>query len=242
MSAAASLLAVEIETLWVSDAAGRLLHTREAAPSSAPAFVVAHAESETLCAFNSRVPPSLARELESLASSSDDSPATRDAIQTLLESHLGPVTTTQSVGYLIPANASYSHEFHIVTPSSAPESLAPPTGANWPDDEWQSLLAGDLGPWAAAVVEGSTAALCLTARQGPRGAEAGVFTAPAFRGRGLAAAVTAAWASEFPPGSRHLFYSTSVENLSSQQVAERLGLREIGRMWQFSVGAGQCRA
>lgn len=233
---AAALFAIEIETLWVSDAGGRLLHTREASPSPAPDFVVAYVESETLCAFSSRVLPSLARELESLASSPDDSPATRDSIRSLLEAHLGPVTTAQSLGYLIPASASYSHEFHIVTPSVAPDSFAPPAGANWQDDEWQALLAGKLGPWAAAIVEGSTAALCHTARLGPRGVEAGVFTAPDNRGHGLAAAVTTAWASQFAGDDRQVFYSTSIENLASQRVAARLGLREIGTMWQFFAG------
>ncbi len=111
MSDTASLLAIEIETLWVADAAGRLLHTREADPSPAPDFVVAHTESERVLTFSSRVQQPLARELEALAASTDDSPTTRDSGLALLEAHLGPVTTAQILGYLIDANASFPHEF-----------------------------------------------------------------------------------------------------------------------------------
>ena len=63
------------------------------------------------------------------------------------------------------------------------------------------------------------------------GAEAGVWTDPAFRGRGLASAVTAAWAGVLAPTGRHLFYSTSADNRSSQAVARRLGLRRLGALW-----------
>jgi hypothetical protein len=82
-------------------------------------------------------------------------------------------------------------------------------------------------PWCAAMVDEIIAALCFAARIGPRGLEAGVYTFPGYRGRGLAAAVTAAWSSLAELGRKTLFYSTSRDNRSSQRVAERLGLRCI---------------
>lgn len=237
VSAAASLLAIEIETLWVSDAAGRLLRTREANPTPAPDLVVARSESEVVFAFGPRIPAPLSQELNTLAPS--DSPGLANAVGAYLEAKLGPASTAESIGYLIPEGLSFRLALNIVSSSDAPTALDPPAGANWSGDEWQSLRAGKLGPWAAVVVNGETAALCHTARLGPRGAEAGVFTTPAFRGHGLAAAATAAWACQFNEDGRHLFYSTSAENVSSQRVAARLGLREIGRMWQFFGPAAQ---
>jgi predicted GNAT family acetyltransferase len=82
-------------------------------------------------------------------------------------------------------------------------------------------------PWCAATVDGVIAALCFAARIGPRGLEAGVYTFAAFRGQGLAAAVTAAWSSLPELADKALFYSTSLDNHSSQRVAKRLGLRRF---------------
>ena len=74
---------------------------------------------------------------------------------------------------------------------------------------------------------------CHTPRFNDRGAEAGTWTDPDYRGRGYAAATTAAWASLMAHSDRHLFYSTSADNISSQRVAERLSLPLIGWMWQL---------
>ena len=83
-------------------------------------------------------------------------------------------------------------------------------------------------PWCAVVEDGEIASMCFAARLGDKGAEAGVYTFPKYRGRGLAAAVTASWSSMPSLNHRALFYSTSTSNTSSQRVAARLGLRPIG--------------
>ncbi|MFF3665559.1 GNAT family protein [Microtetraspora malaysiensis] len=48
------------------------------------------------------------------------------------------------------------------------------------------------------------------------------------------AATTAAWADLLSADCPHLFYSTSADNLSSQRVAGRLGLRAIGWLWKLT--------
>ncbi|MFF4614296.1 GNAT family N-acetyltransferase [Nonomuraea jabiensis] len=111
--------------------------------------------------------------------------------------------------------------------------LRRPRPANWEPGEWDELLAGGAGaPWAMIVEDGQVAAICHSARLTPEGAEAGTWTSPAFRGRGYAAATTAAWAGLLP-GVR-LFYSTSADNHSSQRVAQRLGLDAIGWLWKLT--------
>jgi GNAT acetyltransferase len=89
-------------------------------------------------------------------------------------------------------------------------------------------------PWCVALDGGEIASMCYAARLSEKGAEAGVYTFEQYRGRGLAAAVTAAWASLPALSDRALFYSTNRTNRSSQRVASRLGLRQIGA--SVSVG------
>ncbi|WP_340645288.1 GNAT family N-acetyltransferase [Phenylobacterium sp.] len=99
----------------------------------------------------------------------------------------------------------------------------------------QHLLdAGFLGPgdfwdpWVVALEGDDIAAMAFAARIGSRAAETGVYTFPGYRGRGLAAAVTAAWSGLAGLADRPLFYSTQTTNLSSQRVAARLGLPVFG--------------
>lgn len=89
-----------------------------------------------------------------------------------------------------------------------------------PEDFW--------APWCVALEGEDVAAMAFAARIGSRAAETGVYTFPGYRGRGLAATVTAAWSSLAELADRPLFYSTQTTNLSSQRVAARLGLPLFG--------------
>ncbi|MEI9990730.1 MAG: hypothetical protein WDM86_11885 [Rhizomicrobium sp.] len=82
-------------------------------------------------------------------------------------------------------------------------------------------------PWCAVLVEGEVASVAFAARKGLLAADVGVFTLEAYRGRGLAGAVTAAWSTLLP---RHpvLFYSTHRDNAASQRVIAKLGLPFVG--------------
>jgi predicted GNAT family acetyltransferase len=89
--------------------------------------------------------------------------------------------------------------------------------------------AGELWPpWCVATVDGEIAAAAFAARTGAGGLEVGVYTLEAFRGRALAAAVTAAWTRLPSLQARTLFYSTSISNRASQAVTVKLGLRRFG--------------
>ena len=83
-------------------------------------------------------------------------------------------------------------------------------------------------PWCVAFEGEAIAAIAFAARLAIHGAEIGVYSFPGFRGRGWAAAVTAQWASLPSLWDRALFYSMAETNISSQRVAERLGLERIG--------------
>jgi len=55
-----------------------------------------------------------------------------------------------------------------------------------------------------------------------------VVTVEAFRGRGFASAVVAAWANAVRESDRVPLYSTSWENAASRAVATKLGLTLYG--------------
>jgi predicted GNAT family acetyltransferase len=88
-------------------------------------------------------------------------------------------------------------------------------------------------PCLATVVDGRLASLCLSARNTPIAAEAGVETLDEFRGRGYAPAVVAAWARAVREEGRIPLYSTSWDNLASRSVARKLGLVLYGA--DFSI-------
>ena len=126
--------------------------------------------------------------------------------------------------YLIPRALPLDPSVHI---ADLPH-LAGANPGNWHPIEWTELLAGKLGPVAIATVDDRVASICHTPGLPTAfAAEAGVWTHPDFRGRGLACATVAAW-SHFAFGERHLFYSTTHDNLSSQRVAARLNLPALG--------------
>ncbi|VWB45940.1 GNAT family acetyltransferase [Burkholderia lata] len=107
------------------------------------------------------------------------------------------------------------HLLHALSTQGMPEGLFS-MGFRRAADLW--------APWCAAVVDGEVASIAFAARLSEAGAELGLATAPAFRGRGLAAAVTAAWSRLPSLQTRTLFYSTDSDNRASQRVASRLGL------------------
>jgi hypothetical protein len=87
-------------------------------------------------------------------------------------------------------------------------------------------------PWCVALDGQEIASIAFTPGLSPGAAETGVHTMPAFRRRGFGAAAVAGWAKHPQLVGRALFYSTDRENVSSQRVAARLGLRFIGaRLW-----------
>jgi RimJ/RimL family protein N-acetyltransferase len=112
-----------------------------------------------------------------------------------------------------------------------------PAPDSWEEGEWSDLLTGRSGgPWAAVVVDDVVASLTHTPKPLLEGAaECGAWTDPRFRGQGLARIATAAWIDLVATNRRRVFYSTEQENLASQAVATRLGLRHLG--WQWTISA-----
>jgi predicted GNAT family acetyltransferase len=107
-----------------------------------------------------------------------------------------------------------------------------------------ALLHPTLAPWAPELRErapafvvlrdGQAVAICACARVSREAAEAGVETAPEFRGQGYAVLAAQAWAAAIAESGRIPFYSTTWENTASRAVAEKLALEEVGEDVWFS--------
>jgi hypothetical protein len=228
------LLRIEIETLWGTDARGRI---------DGPDLVIASCSAGLGVGIGGGVPDDLANTLAMAVAEArpagdlSEPPGVVEQCRRLLEGGLGRVELKASSGpsYAIDRPVVFRSEIPLVRSDATDvTSLAGANPGNWETDEWQQLLAGLLGPWVMATTGGNVVSICHTPVSRAGGAEAGVWTRPDSRGRGYAAAVTAEWASLMWPTGRLLFYSTSRTNASSQRVAARLGLRPIGWLWQLA--------
>lgn len=102
-------------------------------------------------------------------------------------------------------------------------------------DEWLPDVAAGL-PMAAVVANGRAVALCASVRASAAVHCAGVETVPEHRGRGLAGRAVSAWAATVRSRGAAPIYGTTFDNLSSQRVAARLGLRPVGTEFWIKCG------
>jgi hypothetical protein len=94
-------------------------------------------------------------------------------------------------------------------------------------EKWAEDTAGE-SPLLADLVDGRAVSVCCSVRIATRAEEAGVETHIDYRGRGHGARVVAAWVAALRSRERIPLYSTSWENRSSRQLANRLGLLQYG--------------
>jgi len=133
----------------------------------------------------------------------------------------------------LPRGLSFEHHATIVKQGTAEgDKLFAELKRHGLPAAWRAMGFADVShfwePWCVAMVRGDIAAIAFAARLGESGAEIGVATLPAFRGRKLAPAVTAGWSSLPQLVTRALFYSTTRDNSASQHVIARLGLPLVG--------------
>ena len=88
-------------------------------------------------------------------------------------------------------------------------------------------------PIIAIVEDGVPISVCFCSRVSELVAEAGVETAPKFRGRGMAGLATAAWTTAIQASGRTPIYSTSWSNGPSLAVARKLGLVACASYWNL---------
>jgi hypothetical protein len=83
-------------------------------------------------------------------------------------------------------------------------------------------------PAAGVIVDGRFVSICFCSRQTATAAEAGLDTAPAYRGRGYGAASAACWARGVASSGQTALYSTEWDNRASLAIARKLGAHQYG--------------
>ncbi|MDO8378974.1 GNAT family N-acetyltransferase [Phenylobacterium sp.] len=236
---ALALLETNLATAFVTSETGRIVSENEPGLPPGPRLYLAGCRDGTRVRLRHDVDDETARIIEALVARQAPwvDPATDPACLAdllALLALLAPVeSVSRSILYRMPHGLTQRAGATILRGDTAEGRawLARLSESSMP----QHLLdAGFLGagdfwdPWCMALEGETIAAMAFAARNGPRGAEVGVYTFPGFRGRGLAAAVTAAWSGLAELADRPLFYSTLTTNTSSQKVAARLGLPVFG--------------
>lgn len=233
------LLGIDLATCLVISAPGRFERENDPDRSAGPRFAFLGCQQGNVFAVRGDVGDPIAQAVLALSAGeapwSDpvNPPGCLTAAIDLLARGGAATTITRGIVYRLPQETWFEHPARIVRADT-------PAGEDFrgriADHGFPPSLLGmgfkELGhlwaPWCAALDGEKIAALAFAARLGGEGAEIGVATGPEFRRRGFAAAATAAWSRLPALGDRALFYSTQTTNRSSQRVAARLGLRQIG--------------
>lgn len=218
------LLELDLHTGFTWDARGRMVATNEplaTARRPAPALYILAGADHELRRFGAALPDAVVDALAAID---------RDGVADVLARHAPIEDTYRGPSYVFPDAVPAPH---------GPIEI----------DAWNVPLARETYPWLVAehaawppcfgvLCDGAVVSICFSARLAPDAAAAGVDTLPAYRGRGFATAVTAAWGRAIRASGRTAFYGTSHDNHASQGVARRLGLRPIGvaASWTLSPG------
>ena len=226
-----TLLEIQVSTLFRCDAFGRLMSLNEPASPVAPRFFLGRTYGGNLLRLRHDLPRDLVKEIEKLVEREPlpyalkDPPREQFAIVHALRRHNAVIDVHRGPAYAflrpIPGVAGVV----LLGPTRAPH-LHPAL----------ATLATELAsrqPCFAAVEDGVAVSACYSARIGAQAAEAGVETAEAYRGRGLATRVVAAWAAAVREQGLLPLYSTSWDNLASQAVARHLGLEPYAENWHI---------
>ena len=235
-SDAAQLLQIDAASTFVLTPEGRIACENEPGAPPGPRLFVAGCRGGHVVLARRDVDPAIAARAQALM---EAAPPWFEAEMPLpcldeLMALLAPVQAiSRSIIYCLPHSVAFEARADFVC-SGTPASdalLARLAEAGMPP---HLVAAGFVGledfwaPWCVALQDGQIAAMAFAARLGEAGAEIGVYTFRPYRGHGLAAAVTARWAALPALAGRALFYSTLVDNHSSQRVAARLGLQRLG--------------
>lgn len=214
-----------LQTSFRFNADGRIASTREPRATRGPVFYLVRGTEGCAWAVRCDVPHPIARELGQIAA---DEPPTTD--------FRAPPAHAHRYRSLIDGEIDAGPAFHF------PDALEP-NEAVFVDDvrrltrhfrDWREDEVEGRKPIAAIEKDASAISVCCCARRSDHAAEAGLETAPAFRGYGFGGRVTAAWGLAVRASGRIPLYSTSWHNTASLAVARKLGLMMYASTWSVN--------
>lgn len=221
------LLARIARTLFTHDSAGNLVDVNEPGGPRAPRFYLAWNGGGVVWRVRHDVPPALGHRLSEIVAAqpaSDDlehPPGCAAPICAALAEHAPTATDIDGgIEYAFPDSLDAHAGTVVVTTDGGAGILE-----RWLP-HWQCYATVGL-PVVAVLVDGAAVSVCACVRFPGDTTEAGVETHQAFRGRGHAVAVTAAWAQAVRGRGMFPLYGASWRNRASQRVAAKLGLIRV---------------
>lgn len=217
-----------LETLFVLGS-HRIVSTREPNPSQGPEFVLIRRADSCAWAIGSGVGEEQARELTRLAI--DEQP-TSDFRQP--PKHIDGYREILGGEFDSGPAFEFPERMPLIREAVLIEDVKRLEGSfnGWTADELP-----ERSPIMAIIQNGVPVSICFCARASELAAEAGLETAPEFRGRGFAGLATAAWATAIQASGRTPIYSTSWSNGPSLAAARKLGLTACASYWNLSAKA-----
>lgn len=221
-------MALAAGALFTYDDAERMVRVNEPDGECAPRFMLCRTTSGNFWRFGQHTSPDVAERLEVLC-------RREPIVPNLAALRRLPTQFDAFAQALAPVTAvSHGPEFRFPEPIAPPSAL--PVERITREDEarlaphfaWMLPLLDAMPPAWAVEQDGKFVAACFSSRTTAQADEAGVFTVEAYRGKGFAPAVVAAWAMGIRALGRVPLYGTDWENAASQRVAARLGLIPIG--------------
>jgi hypothetical protein len=233
---------IELTTTFVLDEHRRIVSTREPGATHGPLFTLIRSASECAWAVRDDLPGEIAGAISTLAR---QEPPVRELQTAPVHADQYLALSGGKLGFCGPA-----FTFPPVLPATPGVVQVDAEGdlqRNFSDWNLGEIAAGR-GPVLAVLEAGFPVSVCFCARRSEQAAAAGLETAPAFRGRGFGARVTAAWAKAIRASALVPLYSATWTNAASLAVARKLGLTAYATFWSISdgssddsVGAAQAR-
>ena len=214
--------------MFVLDGRGRIGSSPEPNVPPAPLFALIRGVSSCASAVRADLSETVAAEVERLARQ-------EPPIENLQDPHAAPLNADAYLALL-------GGQINSGPAFTFPDRIAHHSGDVTLIDKLELLerhfrgwVAAEI-PWRAPIVavmdDGYPVSVCFCAtRASENTVEAGLETAAAFRGRGFAPRVAAAWAAAIRASGRIPLYSTSWTNDASRAVARKLGLIQYAVDW-----------
>jgi RimJ/RimL family protein N-acetyltransferase len=232
-------LELQIPTLYVCDARGRLRFIREPGYDEseldpAPRFFMGRSSVGNIWRFRDDLPDDVMLELDALCRAEpvtvdlEPEPIQAAPIRAVLRRHAPITDEYRGPAYSLPEPSSAARGAVIVTEENAQvlEQHFP-----WKLTSRNRLKTGVL---VATLVDGSAVSICFCARLTDMAAEAGADTVESERGRGYAFAAVSVWATAIRALGLEPLYSTSWDNHASRGVARKLGAIRYAENWSIA--------
>ena len=234
---------MHINTLYKLNDQGRMSAVNELGDPTAPRFYMGRTNEGNRWLFRHDLPTEVAAELDALCRSEPIAtdlqrlPENYQAIHQILAQHTPIADEHHANEYRGPAYWAPPVALPAVGSAGAAALLLNDENAHFLQPHYSWLLQPELyqlaWPVAMSVEEGAAVSVCFCSRTPQEAAEAGLYTHEGFRRRGHALAVVTGWVNAMHQWGCIPLYGTSWENLASQGVARKLGMKQYGEDWSI---------